>query len=834
MSHSPTLAAVDSNDSHLGNTDQECFSLCEYDLDVVDDALNNPTRGEYRDHFGFHIQVKTDDEDEASSSSDDSDSDLSDQEDGIEQQHHHQGTTTNSNNNDNDTNRRPPRRLQPTHSTTTSSEEDDTSVDTAMTTPTMLKHPFPLPTTTAATTDTPRRCRSSTVAESLQEQEEEEDDDKEENEYDNENEEQSLSNTTTMKAPKRRRAATVVRQKPLPPRPLEDEPETTITSSQGSNLARTRSESGKSFHSFSFFKRTDSLSSRSSHSSTTSTSRPLERPSQAFQERQSKRMSGLIRGTQPPAAAASCTSGAAAAAAAVTSPSSSANPKRFSYAGGTTSSYYDMIRSKLGGGGAGHSSNGGGRYSEDQHHSMRESMRHLALKEETKECLNQVTLSDPDKEFWESFIQDTDHVIKSQLDNVRQHMVAGGIPLSVRGHLWQLLSKSRNMCELETEYKELLKRVSPHEKSIRRDLERNFPATAFFQHPVTEGLESIFHVIKAYSLFDQQVGYNKQLFYLVACLVSNMPDENAFSVLVKLMSQYSLRPQYTLQQPELLHERLYQFNHLLQQMLPQVHEHLEKQHVQPSMYASQWFLTFFAFRGPLHLACRVLDVVLIEGAQMMLRFALTLVFRNQEAILELDDFESLIHFLNNTIYDDYKDDVNDFIQDAYHLDIAPKLLARLTKQYANEAARDAKIQSQEEQLRRANAEVTNQLRRLEKSYQSLEKDHHEVASQVIDAKMHVAKMDDENEQLRRQLAQSRGELEKFKMTAPVVDNLMRENAHLKQQNDQLTTRLADLESMLVNLKIKHAETESAYDDVQQKLQACGGGGGVHHPPINQY
>lgn len=174
--------------------------------------------------------------------------------------------------------------------------------------------------------------------------------------------------------------------------------------------------------------------------------------------------------------------------------------------------------------------------------------------------------------------------------------------------------------------------------------------------------------------------------------------------------------------------------------------------------------------------------------------------------------------------------MNDFIQDAYHLDIAPKLLARLTKQYANEAAREAKVRSQEEQLRRANAEVTNQLRQLEKSYQSLEKDHHEVASQVIDAKMHVAKMDDENEQLKRQLAQSRGELEKYKMTAPVVDNLMRENAHLKQQNDQLTTRLADLETMLVNLKIKHAETESA----QQKLQARGNSDSVYHPPVNMY
>lgn len=46
------------------------YELNEYDLDVVDDALLNPNRSEYLDHFGFKIQVRTDDE---SSSDDDSD-----------------------------------------------------------------------------------------------------------------------------------------------------------------------------------------------------------------------------------------------------------------------------------------------------------------------------------------------------------------------------------------------------------------------------------------------------------------------------------------------------------------------------------------------------------------------------------------------------------------------------------------------------------------------------------------------------------------------------------------------------------------------------------------
>lgn len=62
------------NASYYDTTDSEAeqddgYEMAEYDLDVVDDALLHPNNSEYLDHFGFKIQVRTDDE---SSSDDDS------------------------------------------------------------------------------------------------------------------------------------------------------------------------------------------------------------------------------------------------------------------------------------------------------------------------------------------------------------------------------------------------------------------------------------------------------------------------------------------------------------------------------------------------------------------------------------------------------------------------------------------------------------------------------------------------------------------------------------------------------------------------------------------
>lgn len=62
-----------------------------------------------------------------------------------------------------------------------------------------------------------------------------------------------------------------------------------------------------------------------------------------------------------------------------------------------------------------------------------------------------------------------------------------------------------------------------------------------------------------------------------------MPDEEAFCLLVKLMKSYGMRGHYTTHM-EGLHLRLYQFEKLLEERLPVVHNHLMVEGIKSTMY----------------------------------------------------------------------------------------------------------------------------------------------------------------------------------------------------------------------------------------------------------
>jgi len=68
-----------------------------------------------------------------------------------------------------------------------------------------------------------------------------------------------------------------------------------------------------------------------------------------------------------------------------------------------------------------------------------------------------------------------------------------------------------------------------------------------------------------------------------------MPDEEAFCVLDRLMKAYSLRGMFT---PEMdgLQLRLYQYDKLLEDLVPRVHQHFIQEGVRSTMYASQWYV----------------------------------------------------------------------------------------------------------------------------------------------------------------------------------------------------------------------------------------------------
>ncbi len=105
-----------------------------------------------------------------------------------------------------------------------------------------------------------------------------------------------------------------------------------------------------------------------------------------------------------------------------------------------------------------------------------------------------------------------------------------------------------------------------------------------------------------------------------------MPEEEAFCVLVRLVNDFNIRDFYT---PKMvgLQVKNYQLENLIRIECPQVYHHLQIKDVTVSMYASQWFMTMFAYRFPLDIVYRILDTVFAEGSVAILRFSLALVFK---------------------------------------------------------------------------------------------------------------------------------------------------------------------------------------------------------------
>jgi hypothetical protein len=96
-----------------------------------------------------------------------------------------------------------------------------------------------------------------------------------------------------------------------------------------------------------------------------------------------------------------------------------------------------------------------------------------------------------------------------------------GIPEPIRGMMWQLMSKSKSEA-LEREYLELLTGSSRHEKVIHRDLARTFPGHPFFTEETGPGQTGLYNVLKAYSIYDHDVGYCQGIAFIVGPLLLNV------------------------------------------------------------------------------------------------------------------------------------------------------------------------------------------------------------------------------------------------------------------------------------------------------------------------
>ncbi|KAF3985476.1 hypothetical protein FT663_05040 [Candidozyma haemuli var. vulneris] len=444
---------------------------------------------------------------------------------------------------------------------------------------------------------------------------------------------------------------------------------------------------------------------------------------------------------------------------------------------------------------------------------------------------------DIDWDFWARVVENYDELVQEEPQSV-QRAVADGIPKEFRGIVWQLVSRSKNL-QLEELYFHLKNEQSVHERAIKRDLSR----TSFFTNVnAANKADELFNVIKVYSLFDPDVGYTQGMVFIVVPLVMNMNEAECFCLLVTLMKDYGLRDLFC---PEMqgLHLLLHQFDRLLEQCSPILYNHLVRQGIRSSMYASQWFLTFFSYKFPLDVVLRIFDMVITQGIEAVLRLAVNLMLRNESNLLRLN-FDALLEFLKLNLFNIYVSDefvasaekpenkrfsllgrknttktganyykLDAFVKDAMLVDVSPADINRFKAEFQLLCEKDAARTEEIEEYRKKNGELRYEIKQLETEFYTINKDHMNVVQELVNTKVvlpdvlgDIEELEAQAISLEKDIQELEAKVEKSSTSLPQdVDSKIQD---LLTENAKETERFAELEEKFHELSIENKNVDA--------------------------
>ncbi|KAF3825274.1 hypothetical protein GH733_005908 [Mirounga leonina] len=259
---------------------------------------------------------------------------------------------------------------------------------------------------------------------------------------------------------------------------------------------------------------------------------------------------------------------------------------------------------------------------------------------------------------------------------------------------------------------------------------RTFPTHPYFSAQLGAGQLSLYNILKAYSLLDQEVGYCQGLSFVAGILLLHMGEEEAFNMLKFLMFEMGLRKQY---RPDMiiLQIQMYQLSRLLHDYHRDLYNHLEEHEIGPSLYAAPWFLTVFASQFPLGFVARVFDMIFLQGSEVIFKVALSLLGSHKPLILQHENLETIVDFIKNTLPNLGLVQMEKTISQVFEMDISKQLQAYEVEYHVlqeelidssplSDNQRMDKLEKTNSSLRKQNLDLLEQLQVANGRIQSLE------------------------------------------------------------------------------------------------------------------
>ncbi|KAJ9049630.1 hypothetical protein DSO57_1022404 [Entomophthora muscae] len=231
-----------------------------------------------------------------------------------------------------------------------------------------------------------------------------------------------------------------------------------------------------------------------------------------------------------------------------------------------------------------------------------------------------------------------------------RRLARAGIPLPFRAKVWYECSGAADMFEagyfhglvMETQGKSPL----PFKEQIELDLHRTMPNNNYFSRN-GPGIAKLRRVLLAYSIHNPNVGYCQSMNLIAATLLLTLSsEEDAFWTLACIIERILPSDYFT---SDLLVSQADQcvLGDYVADFLPKLTSHFNLLEVDLGAITFNWFLTLYSDCTSFHVLLRIWDVLLVEGAATLFRFALAMLELNEKEILSRQTSSAVYSYLKN-------------------------------------------------------------------------------------------------------------------------------------------------------------------------------------------
>eukprot|EP00040_Diaphanoeca_grandis_P028324 m.163829 g.163829 ORF g.163829 m.163829 type:complete len:544 (+) comp31307_c0_seq1:262-1893(+) len=261
---------------------------------------------------------------------------------------------------------------------------------------------------------------------------------------------------------------------------------------------------------------------------------------------------------------------------------------------------------------------------------------------------------------WILMMNDWDKWMANKGDKIKNRC-RKGIPATVRGKAWKYLCGANALVETQqgvfekyvNEANQLVigenVEVDGFLDVIDKDLDRTFPHHERFSVEGGEGQRELRSVLRAYCMYNKELGYTQGMGMVAGTLLMQMSTEESFWCLVCLCDKKEyLKGFYNSGLREImiasgtLHD-------LVCKTMPQLGEHFTKNDLEPLLYFTDWFMCAFVKTLPWQTVLRVWDMFLFEGQKILYRAALAILHLSAHTLLTQcrDQGDLMMHLRND-------------------------------------------------------------------------------------------------------------------------------------------------------------------------------------------